>query len=59
MGRTAMLKEVTARATVDRDVGGSDRGMSLATKASLGSWLKTKMMQSSVIATCAGQLLLK
>ena len=36
MGRTAMLKEVTARATVDRDVGGSDRGMSLATKASFG-----------------------
>ena len=36
MGRAAMLKEVTARATVNRDVGGSDRGMSLATKASFG-----------------------
>ena len=36
MGRTAMLKEVTARATVNHDVGGSDRGMSLATKASFG-----------------------
>ena len=36
MGRAAMLKEVTGRATVNRDVGGSDRGMSLATKASFG-----------------------
>ena len=36
MGRAAMLKEVTARAAVNRDVGGSDRGMSLATKASFG-----------------------
>ena len=36
MGRAAMLKEVTARATVNHDVGGSDRGMSLATKASFG-----------------------
>ena len=36
MGRTAMLKEVTAHATVNRNVGGSDRGMSLATKASFG-----------------------
>jgi hypothetical protein len=36
MGRAAMLKEVTARATVNRDVGGSDRGMSLAAKASFG-----------------------
>ncbi len=36
MGRAAMLKEITARATVNRDVGGSDRGMSLATKASFG-----------------------
>jgi hypothetical protein len=36
MGRAAMLKEVSARATVNRDVGGSDRGMSLATKASFG-----------------------
>ena len=36
MGRAAMLKEVTVRATVNRDVGGSDRGMSLATKASFG-----------------------
>ena len=29
-----MLKETSARADVNRDVGGSDRGMSLATKAS-------------------------
>jgi hypothetical protein len=36
MGRAAMLKEVTARAAVNRDVGGGDRGMSLATKASFG-----------------------
>jgi hypothetical protein len=36
MGRAAMLKEVTARAMVNRDVGGSDRGMSLTTKASFG-----------------------
>jgi hypothetical protein len=36
MGRAAMLKEVTARAPVNRDVGGSDRGMSLATKARFG-----------------------
>ena len=36
MGRAAMLKEVSARATVNRDVGGSDHGMSLATKASFG-----------------------
>ncbi len=36
MGRAAMLKEVTACATVNQDVGGSDRGMSLATKASFG-----------------------
>jgi len=36
MGRAAMLKEVTARAAVNRNVGGSDRGMSLATKASFG-----------------------
>ena len=36
MGRAAMLKEVTARAAVNCDVGGSDRGMSLATNASFG-----------------------
>jgi hypothetical protein len=36
MGRAAMLKEVTARAMVNHDVGGSDCGMSLATKASFG-----------------------
>jgi len=36
MGRTAMLKEVAARATVNHNVCGSDRGMSLATKASFG-----------------------
>ena len=36
MGRAAMLKEVTDCATVNCDVGGSDRGMSLATKASFG-----------------------
>jgi hypothetical protein len=29
MGHAAMLKEVTARTTVNHDVGGSDRGMSL------------------------------
>ena len=39
MGRAAMLKEVTARTTVNHDVGGSDRGMSLATKASFGFML--------------------
>ena len=39
MGRAAMLKEVTACTTVNRDVGGSDRGMSLATKASFGFML--------------------
>ncbi len=33
MGCAAMLKEVAACATVNHDVGGSDRGMSLATKA--------------------------
>ena len=59
MGRAAMLKEVTARATVNRDVGGSDRGMLIATKASFGFMAKTKMMQSSVIVTCIGQLLQK
>jgi hypothetical protein len=31
-----MLKETSAQADVNRDVGGSDRGMSLATKASFG-----------------------
>jgi hypothetical protein len=31
-----MLKEVSAQATVNCDVGGSDRGISLATKASFG-----------------------
>jgi len=36
MGRAAMLKETSAQADVNRDVGGSDRGMSLATKASFG-----------------------
>jgi len=36
LGRAAMLKEVAACATVNRDVGGSDHGMSLATKASFG-----------------------
>ncbi len=36
MGCTAMLKEVAARAAVNRDVGGSDHGMSLVTKASFG-----------------------
>ncbi len=36
MGRAAMLKERDARSTVNRNVGGSDRGMSLATKASFG-----------------------
>ncbi len=36
MGRPAMLKEVAARATVNHNVCGSDRGMSLATKASFG-----------------------
>ena len=36
MGHAAMLKEVTARATVNHDVGGSDRGMSLVSKASFG-----------------------
>ena len=59
MSRAAMLKEVTARATVNRDVGGSDRGMLIATKASFGFMAKTKMMQSSVIVTCIGQLLQK
>jgi hypothetical protein len=42
MGRAAMLKEVTARTTVNRDVGGSDRGMSLATKASFGFMAQNK-----------------
>ncbi len=42
MGRAAMLKEVTARATVNHDVGGSDRGMSLATKASFGFMAQNK-----------------
>ena len=59
MGRAAMLNEVTARATVNCDVGGSDRGMLIATKASFGFMAKTKMMQSSVIVTCIGQLLQK
>jgi len=36
MGRAAMKKEITARKSTDRNVGGSDRGMSLATKASFG-----------------------
>ena len=36
MGHAAILKEVAARATGNCDVGGSDRGMSLATKASFG-----------------------
>jgi len=36
MGRAAMLKEISARADVNRDDGGSDRGMSLSTKASFG-----------------------
>ena len=36
MDRAAMLKEVSAQATVNRDVGGSDRGISLATMASFG-----------------------
>ena len=36
MGQAAMLKEVSARATVNHDVGGSDCGMSHATKASFG-----------------------
>ena len=31
-----MLKETSTQADVNRDVGGSDRGMSLATKASFG-----------------------
>ena len=31
-----MKMEITARKSTDRDVGGSDRGMSLATKASFG-----------------------
>ena len=34
MGRAAMLKETSAQANVNRDVGKSDRGMSHATKAS-------------------------
>jgi hypothetical protein len=59
MGRAAMLKEVTARATVNRDVGGVIVECHSHLRQVLGSWLKTKMMQSSVIATCAGQLLLK
>mgnify|MGYP006193950619 CR=1 FL=1 len=42
MGRAAMLKEVTARAAVNRDVGGGDRGMSLATKASFGFMAQNK-----------------
>jgi hypothetical protein len=42
MGRAAMLKEVAARATVNCDVGGSDRGMSLATKASFGFMAQNK-----------------
>ena len=42
MGRAAMLKEVTARAAVNRDVGGSDRGLSLATKASFGFMAQNK-----------------
>jgi len=42
MGRAAMLKEVTARATVNCNVGGSDRGMSLATKASFGFMAQNK-----------------
>ena len=36
MGRAVMLKDVAARATENRVVGGSDRGMSLTTKASFG-----------------------
>ena len=36
MGRAAMLKETSARADVNRNVGGSDRRMSLAMKASFG-----------------------
>jgi hypothetical protein len=42
MGHAAMLKEVAARATVNRDVGGSDRGMSLTTKASFGFMAQNK-----------------
>jgi hypothetical protein len=42
MGRAAMLKEVTARAAVNRDVGGTDRGMSLTTKASFGFMAQNK-----------------
>ena len=54
MGHAAMLKEVPAHATVNHNVGGSDHGMSLTTKASFGFMAHTKMMQSSVIMTCMG-----
>ncbi len=42
MGRAAMLKEVAACSTLNRDVGGSDCGMSLATKASFGFMVQNK-----------------
>ncbi len=42
MGRAVMLKEVAACATVNHDVGGSDHGMSLATKASIGFMAQNK-----------------
>ena len=42
MGRAAMLKEVAAHATVNPDVGGSDHGMSLATKVSFGFMAQNK-----------------
>ena len=42
LGRAAMLKEVAACAAVNRDVGGSDREISLVTKASFGFMAQNK-----------------
>jgi hypothetical protein len=42
MGRGAMKKEISTRKSVECDVGGSDRGMSLATKASFGFMAQNK-----------------
>ena len=58
MDIAAMLKETSAQADVNHDVGGSDCGMSIATKASFGIMHRMKMMLYSIITTCVGPLLL-
>ena len=57
MDIAAMLNETSAQADVNHNVGGSDCGMSIATKASFGIMHRMKMMLYSVITTCVGPLL--